>query len=71
MVSRKMYERREREHERERQNWERERTELLNRIMLMAGQPWEVPPMDLAPERPEIPFLDPTESYPHDVDAFG
>lgn len=44
MFYRRAYEQAVRAHERERQVWERERRDLLDRIMHLAGQPWQLPP---------------------------
>ena len=35
-----------RQNERERMHWERERTELLNRIMYLSDRPWSPPPVE-------------------------
>ena len=32
-------------HERDRQSWERERQNLLDRIMYLTDRPWTLPPM--------------------------
>lgn len=49
-----------REHQRERQVWERERAVLIDRVMHLAGRPWTPAPVEVA-EGPRLP--DPYEDY--------
>lgn len=46
-----------RAHARDREEWLRERRDLLDRIMLMADRPWGLPPSP--PEEPQLPSADP------------
>lgn len=72
MFYRRAYERAVREHERERQAWEAERKTLLDRIMLLAGNPWTPPPMPepMVTRTPDERLTMADEAFPDDG-AFG
>lgn len=57
LVTRELLRRRDRELERVLHGFERERTQLLDRIMYMARQPWGEPP------REETEWFPPIEEY--------
>jgi hypothetical protein len=59
--------------DRERQRNERREAELLDRIMLLANRPWNLPPAamaDLTPEEPEQEFVSALDLMPEEFGEF-
>ena len=53
------------QHERERERWDRERAELLDRIMYLSDRPWgppPAPPVSIETPKKEKLYLEPYEA---------